>query len=420
MKGGECMRKVETADIAVLGGGASGLAAAVSVLETYNCRLIVAERLDRVGKKLLATGNGRCNLSNRSLSAEAYSGSVKNMMQIIGKSADTEDFFMSMGMLCVSDSEGRIYPRSNSASSVLDALRIKLKELGGEELCGFDVKNIRTESDGFTLVSDSGEIECKRLIIAAGGYASPVFGTDGTVMRILRNMGYKTSKICPAAAPLRVSQEQIRGLKGVRAKCTVKAVSDGMILREESGEIQFTDNALSGICVFNLAKYLSGYEGRLILSADFCPDMSENKLTEFLCLAQSARYNCSLDDFLTGLLTKKLASYIMKRSVGRPLTESVSELKYADLKRISHNIKNLDFNISGASPWQNAQVTFGGIHGSCVDKRLESKLHKGMYLCGEILDVTGDCGGFNLQWAWSSGRLAGSSCAESLRAEELK
>lgn len=405
-------------DIAVIGGGASGLASALSALDTFSCSVTVAEKLDRVGKKILSTGNGRCNLSNRTLSENCYSGSVKNMMRIIGKCSDTEDFFNGMGLLCVSDSEGRVYPRSNSAASVLDALRIRLDMLGGTELCGFDVTDIEITGNGFTLSSDSGSINCRKLIIAAGGYAAPSLGTDGSVMRLLKKMGYKTSKIFPAVAPLRADSQELKGLKGVRAKGRVKAIADGRCIHEESGEIQFTDNFLSGICIFNMARYMAEYEGRLTIEIDLCPGMKAAKLEEFICMAQAMRYDCSLEDLLTGILTKKLAVYIIKKALGRPLSDAVSSIGYPEIKAIVRQIKSLCFKITGASPWQNAQATAGGIHGSCVDENLQSKLHKGIYLCGEILDVVGDCGGFNLQWAWSSGILAGRSCALSLRQKE--
>lgn len=412
------MRGKFDTDIAVIGGGASGLAAAIGAAETYNCRITVAERLDRVGKKLLATGNGRCNLSNRFLAPERYSGSVKNMMDIIGTCSDTEEFFMTMGLLCTADSEGRLYPKGNSAASVLDALRLKLEMLGCSELCGFDVREIVPNGSGFTLVSENRSLRCRKLIIAAGGYAAPMFGTDGSIMRILRDMGFKTTKLCPAAAPLRVSADELKGLKGVRVKCRVSAFSDDDLLHEENGEVQFTENSLSGICVFNMARYFADHEGRLSIELDLCPDMSRKSLEEFICLAQSMRFGCSLQDLLTGLLTKKLAVYIVKRALARPVTESASDLRFDEIQAIAALIKKLRFKVTGASSWQNAQATSGGIHGSCVDKRLRLKELHGCYICGEILDVVGDCGGFNLQWAWASGTLAGRSCAEELRAED--
>lgn len=403
-------------DIAIIGGGASGLAAAIGASETNSAASVaIAERLNKTGRKLLATGNGHCNLSNRNLTEKSYRGSVKNVMEIIGKTPSAEEFFRSLGVLCTSDGQGRMYPYSNSAASVLNALRLRTSELGVQELCGFEVKEITEKNGGFILRSATGEIGCRRVIVAAGGYAAPAFGTDGSMTGILRKMGYQTAKLCPAVAPLRVRPDKLRGLKGVRVKGRVSAVSEGKILREETGEIQFTENSLSGICVFNLAALFSRYEGRFALRADLVPDMSMKKLEEYLCCVQYLRREYPLEELLTGLFVKNLAVYLVKNSLGRPLTDKISTLKQRELQQLARTIKSLEFEVSGCSPWQNAQSTSGGIHGSCVEETLRSKLHKGIYFAGEILDVDGDCGGYNLQWAWSSGLWAGKNCAESLR-----
>ncbi|MBQ8297970.1 MAG: aminoacetone oxidase family FAD-binding enzyme [Ruminococcus sp.] len=404
------------ADIAIVGGGASGLAAAIGAAgANATLKVVIAERLDKTGRKILATGNGRCNLSNRNLSGKAYHGSVNNVMDVIAETPSAEEFFGELGVLCTSDEQGRIYPYSSSAASVLNALRIRSAALGVKEVCGFEVKSIEKKNGRFLLRSEDREIECSRVIIAAGGYAAPSFGTDGGMMRLFREKGYRTAKICPAVAPFKVSREALKGLKGVRVKGKIAALSDGKVLREEYGEIQFTESTVSGICVFNLAYLMSQYEGRLSLRADLMPEMSVKKLEEYLFSVQYQRYDCTLEELLTGIFVKNLAVYLVKRAVGRPLTDKISALKYGELHRLAELIKSLEFEVTGSSPWQNAQVTSGGIHGSCINARLESKLDRGVYFAGEILDVDGDCGGYNLQWAWSSGLLAGRSCAESLK-----
>ncbi len=408
-------------DIAVIGGGASGLAAAIGALEAYSCDVIILERLEKTGRKILAAGNGRCNIGNINISPEFYHGSVKNTAAVLAGVPAPDEFFSDMGVLCTSDKQGRIYPRSNTGASILGALRIRCDMLGARELCGFTAVDISASSDGYIITSETGDsVSCRRIIIASGGYAAPVFGTDGSMLRILRNMGYTASKICPGIAPLKVSPESVKGLKGVRAKGRVSAVCGGKVLKTQQGEIQFTENSLSGICVFNLAHLFSEYEGRLSVRCDLLPDMKRDKLEEYLFLVQSMRYDCTLEEFLTGLFPKNLAVYIMKNTLGRPLTESVSSLSYPDIRSIAEKIKCLEFKVTGCSPWQNAQVTCGGIHGDCVDRNLQSRLHKGLYLCGEILDNDGDCGGYNLQWAWASGLHAGKNCALSLMAEEQK
>lgn len=410
------------ADIGIIGGGASGLAAAIGAAESdTSASIIIAERLDRTGKKILATGNGRCNLSNKKITAEAYHGTVKSLMTIIDNTPSAEDFFSGLGVLCTADSQGRMYPYSNSAATVLNALRLRISQLDVKEVCNFEVKKILPEKDGYILSSDNSEIKCRRIIIAAGGYAAPSFGTDGSVTHLLKDMGYKTSKICPAVAPLRVNPKSVRGLKGVRVKGNISAVSGDKILRTEKGEIQFTENTVSGICVFNLAYLFSEYEGRLSLRADLMPDMSLNELEEYLFCIQGMRYNSCIQELLTGLFASNIAGYIIRNTLAdRTSEDKISSLKYNEIRSIAAKIKCLEFEVTGCSPWQNAQATSGGVHGRSVDEKLESRLHKGMYFCGEILDTDGDCGGYNLQWAWSSGLWAGRNCALSLKTEAEK
>ncbi|WP_303820864.1 aminoacetone oxidase family FAD-binding enzyme [Ruminococcus flavefaciens] len=404
-------------DIAVIGGGASGFAAAIEAKTALpKARVVILEKLDRVGRKILATGNGRCNLSNINLSADHYHGSVKNVMRIIGATPSAKEFFGSIGVICTADTKGRIYPKSNSAATVLSALRLRAEELYISERCNFEATFIESTNDGFRIHSASGEkFPCRRVIVAAGGYAAPQFGTDGSVIRLLRSKGCHTTKICPAVAPLRVRPELLKGLKGVRAKGRVMAYSAGRLLKEEVGEIQFTENALSGICVFNMAHLFSQYEGKLKLRLDLAADMDADQLEGYLRVIQYQRGKQTTEELLTGIFPRNLSSYITKRALGKPLTVLISELRDNDLRQVVQLIKCLEFDVTGTAPWKDAQVTSGGISGECVDERLQLRSEKGIFLCGEILDVDGDCGGYNLQWAWSSGILAGRSCADSLR-----
>lgn len=414
-KGGEKMEKIWT-DIAIIGGGASGLAAALEAAMTNSSlKIAIVERLDRVGKKILTTGNGRCNLSNKNLDEKYYHGTI-DAMKVIRKTTSAEDFFKLLGVVCTTDEQGRMYPRSNSAATILGALRLKARELGIIELCGQNVVSIKKSVKGYILATDTTEILSKRVIIASGGYAAPSSGTDGSMMRILKEMGYQVSKICPAVAPLRVKPEFLKGMKGVRAKGKIQAVSGGKVLYEEIGEIQFTENSLSGICVFNLAYLMSEYEGKLTLRIDLLPEMSENELADYLFMVKNQRSCFEISELLTGIFARNPAQYLIKRILNRQQSDAISTLKNGELRKLAKEIKSLEFEVSGTSPWQNAQATSGGINVNCVNENLESKLHEGIYFAGEILDVDGECGGYNLQWAWSSGIWSGKNCAESLKA----
>lgn len=404
-------------DIAVIGGGASGLTAAIAAKkEAPALSVTIFERLDRVGKKLLSTGNGRCNLSNKKIYPEYYYGSIKNCMEILDKTPDAEEFFMDLGVPVIADDKGRMYPRSGSAATVLNALRMRVSEVGAAEECGFDLAEIKKSGGNFTLKStDDKCVQCSRIIVAAGGYAAPQFGTDGSVLRIFRDKGYKIAKICPAVAPLKVNADKLRGLKGVRMKGSVSAVSGGKILKTERGEIQFTESTVSGICVFNLARFFAEYEGRMTLCLDLADDMKTEELAAYLEMIKKQRGDHPAEELLTGIFAKNPAVYLVKNILGVPLSAKISTIESKDLKRLAEGIKALKFEVSGCSAWKNAQVTAGGIHGSCVDEKLQSVREKGIYFCGEILDTDGDCGGYNLQWAWSSGMWAGGNCARDLR-----
>lgn len=405
-------------DIAVIGGGASGYASAIASARLSGAKVTILERLSRTGKKIIATGNGKCNLSNKSLKPENYHGSV-DAMKIIRSTPDGYEFFTKgMGVMCVYGSEGReggIYPRSNSATTVLNALRLTAHSLGVKEVCDFEVKSISGNDNHYIIKSKDDTVICRKIIVACGGYAGTSFGTDGSMMRIFREMGYKISKVCPAVASLRVSPDALKGLKGVRVKGRISAVYGGEVLRTEYGEMHFNENNISGICVFNLAYLFQEYEGRLSLHADLLPDMEKNNITEYLEKIKKIRSGYSLEETLTGVFPKNLAVYLVKNTLQRPLTEKIETLSDSEIKKLTDVIKCLEFEVTGCSNWQNAQATCGGIHADCVTESLESKRHRGIYFCGEILDTVGDCGGYNLQWAWSSGIWAGMHCAESMK-----
>ena len=404
-------------NIIVIGGGASGLTAAIAAKEAApEIDVTILEHCDRAGKKILATGNGRCNLSNRDISPEKYHGSL-DAVRLIGRTESGEEMFGRLGVLTFADSQGRVYPRSESAATILNVLRMRCGELGIDLKCGreYSVKAIRPEESGVSVICDAGGSRCGGLIIAAGGYASPQHGTDGGMVKILRELGLKTAKVCPAVAPLRTEQALLKGLKGVRIKGRVSAYSGEQHLRTEEGEIQFTDSALSGICVFNLAYLFAEYEGRLTLKADLLPELTAAELEEYLRKIRISRGKQPLEELLTGIFAKNPAIYLVKRAIGRPMTELISTVSDHEIKALAELVKCAVFPVTGCAGWKDSQATCGGIHGSCVDDDLRVKRFSSVYLCGEVLDVVGDCGGYNLQWAWSSGLIAGRSCAERLK-----
>ncbi len=399
-------------DIAVVGGGASGYACAIQAkLSNPALEVAVIERLSRTGRKILATGNGRCNLSNTSISAENYHGSV-NVMDIIEKTPDCFDFFgNTVGLVCTVGKNGCVYPKSNSASSVVNLVRMKMTAMGIKEICDYQVTDIVPKDGFFVLKSGDMSLTSRRVVICAGGCASPCFGTDGSMLKVLENLGYTVTKTCPAIAPLKADKVLLKGLGGVRVQGKVTALSGKKILKKECGEIQFNDENISGICVFNLAYLWQEYGKNLALKIDLAPDYTHRQLFEYLVNIKNMFGDFPIQDMLSGLLTKNLSVYIAKNALGYNMSAKIKTVSDGDIKKICDKIKSLKFDITGCSPWKNAQATYGGVHAECVGTNLESKLHRGMYFCGEILDTVGDCGGYNLQWAWSSGICAGRECA---------
>jgi len=391
-------------DIAIIGGGASGLAAAITAAR-LGAAVVILEKLARVGKKILATGNGRCNLGNLSQELDAYWGSVE-LSPVLKAFPGESDFFRSLGVWVRPDEAGRLYPASFQAASVLDALRLECTRLGVAEICDFPVREITQSKDGFVLTSDTGQsAAARRVILAAGGAAGAQFGTSGDGVRLARELGHQVTDCYPALAPIPVEARRVRGLKGIRVQAEVTALRDGQIVDREAGQVQFADDALTGICVFNLAHLRPD-----ILALDllpWCKD-AQGLLAEIL----NHRAGAALEDVLTGLFPKRIGQVLIKACTDQPLTAPASVLKTAEITALAKLMKEWQFPARPADNWDMAQVTAGGVTG--VLSTLESPLLPGLYFAGEVLDVHGDCGGFNLRWAWASGWTAGECAARGL------
>lgn len=398
--------------IAVIGAGASGMTAAYAAAHA-GAQVTLLERLPRVGKKLLLTGNGRCNLGNTHREMTHYHGSLPQAERILS-GTDPEAWFRSLGLYCRKDPEGRMYPMSNTAASVLDALRFACQSQGVESLCDARVTGIRRDKGGFLLTVPQGAIRADRVIFSAGGYAAPNCGTDGTAMAMLRELGHPVSTPQPALCPIRTDPAGVKALKGIRVHAAVSALLGGTCLGRETGELQFTDGALSGICIFQLSGYAARYGSRLIISVDLLPEWTQEEAYGFLTQLHSRRRQLPLEELLTGMLPKRLGQVLLRRITDAPLTEPAACLTSPQLHRIAQVLKGLSFPVTGTAPWQAAQVTIGGIPGRVLTDTLESRLCPGLYVTGEAADLWGDCGGYNLMWAWASGICAGEAAARSL------
>lgn len=397
-------------DIAVIGGGASGLTAAISAKRAApDSRICLLERLPRVGKKLLATGNGRCNLTNDNMSRSYFSGSCTKFYNVI-ESFDTKKFFESLGLICTADSEGRIYPMSNTASSVLDALRLETERLGIDVICDFTVQDIK---NGYVISSDNDTVSAKAVILCGGGLSQSSLGSDGSLLRLSKNMGIKVTRLAPALTAVKTDVNLVKALKGLRVHGKVTLYCDKP-LKSEYGEIQFNEGVLSGICIFNLSTCFT--EGKKhYITLDLLPEMSEKEIENTLKNIQKIRSEAPLEDFLSGILHKRLGNLVIKNVADYRLNEPCSVLKPSDIKEIAVQIKALRFPVTGLQGFEKSQVTSGGIHAEELNDMLMSKKYKGLYFCGEMLDIIGLCGGYNLTFAFASGYYAGKNVAESIK-----
>lgn len=386
--------------ILIIGGGASGMMAALTASHSPENHVILAERQSRMGRKLLATGNGRCNLTNRNLDTSRYYGEDPSFCTYALKYFDSEAtlaYFRSLGLLTVTEPSGRVYPYSDSANSVLDVLRLPLEQRQNVEImAGKEILSLSRKKGTFVAKTAEEEITADRVIVCAGGLAGSKLGGTEMGYKLLASFGHSRTKLYPSLVQIKTDTNLVRSLKGVRCEARVKY---GRLVKR--GELQFTDYGVSGPVIFELSRGAVGGE----LEIDLLPDLTEAEILELLEARCRAMPELKAEDLLTGILHNRLGRTIL-RGCGVSLEEPCSGVYAFD--RIVSMCKSLTLNILGTMGMEQAQVTAGGIRTVEFDpETMESRLCPGLYAAGEVLDIDGDCGGYNLQWAWSSGRLAG-------------
>ena len=395
--------------IAIIGAGASGMAAAITAAASGTHEILLFERQARVGKKLLATGNGRCNLTNRQAAVSHYHGTDPSFILPALQAFPVEstlDFFSALGLYTVTEPGGRVYPYSDQANSVVDVLRFGLERKNITLLAGTEITGVKHDAEGFLLRAGSESYRADRLIVACGGAAGTKLGGGLSGYQLLRSLGHHCTKLYPSLVQLKTDTEQVRGLKGVRANARLRLLLNGSLLAVAGGEVQFTDYGISGPAVFDLSRAASTAEGTE-LHLDLLPDMRSEELLSTLCIRISRYPNMLCEDLLTGILHNRLGRMLLK-SVGVPLSNPLTSLNWKQLTDAVEACHDFRLRVLGNMGMEHAQVTAGGIctQEFCAET-LESRIVPGLYACGEVLDVDGDCGGYNLQWAWSSGLLAG-------------
>ena len=395
--------------IAIIGGGASGMAAALAAAENPAAEVILLERQARVGKKLSATGNGRCNLTNLHAGVQGYHGEDAAFSQYALNRFSPEEtlaWFQKLGLYTVAEESGRVYPYSDQANSVVDVLRFALEKPNITLHTGFEVEKVKKTTTGFHIEGTEGSIECDKLIVACGGLAGTKLGGTMSGYKLLRSLGHKATRLRPTLVQLKSGWGGCASLKGVRANCHAAIYHDDVLHNESSGEIQFTELGLSGPVMFEISRDACEGKGMWECRLDFLPDISETELKNMLLPRKNT--NLTVADLLTGILHNRLGR-VLTQEIGIPGYVPVAQLEEAELERICHGVKHFFVSLTEPLGMDAAQVTAGGIlTRDFDDKTMESRLVPGLYACGEVLDIDGDCGGYNLQWAWSSGRLAGS------------
>lgn len=398
--------------VIVIGGGASGLMAAIQAARA-GARVTILEHTDRVGKKILSTGNGKCNMTNLYQGDECYRSSNPGFpRKVIEKfSVDqTLAFFEGIGIL-TKNRNGYLYPNSDQASSVLDVLRMEAARCSVKVVCGCEIRKIVKNHDGiFEVITSSGIYRGDSLILATGSKAAPGTGSDGSGYELARSLGHRVMKPLPALVQLRCQEKHYKQLAGIRTEARLTLYVDGKETDVQTGELQLTDYGISGIPTFQLSRYASvalAGKRKVQVRIDFLPQQTLEETRTYLEIRRTAMGEKTAEEWMTGLLNKKLSSLLLKLA-GISLGERMDKVDRKRWSRLIEQMKEYETVVAATNPYENAQVCCGGVDTREIDpETMESRLVPGLYLAGELLDVDGICGGYNLQWAWSSGALAG-------------
>ena len=398
-------------DCIILGGGAAGLAAACA-LRGAGMRVTLVERLDRVGKKILATGNGRCNLSNRDLNP-AYYAHAESFVRTLYASVspkDVEAFFSGLGLM-TAEEDGRIYPRSLMASSVLDVLRSGCNDDNLTIMTGCEALSITpSRRGGYCVQLSSGEgLFAPYVIAAMGGSAAPGMGTDGAGCRLLGSLGHRITPLYPALVQLRCEHAALRSLKGLRTHAAVTLIVDKTAIASEHGELLFADYGLSGVCIFQLSRFAGAplAQGKCVaLQVNLLPEIPQQDLPGWLDARISALAPCTALAMLTGVFPRMLSMALLREAGISPEADAQA-LTAKARGMLLQALSGMTFPVTGTQGFKNAQVTRGGVSLDDVEaSTMASRIYDGLYLCGELLDVDGPCGGYNLHFAFASALAA--------------
>ena len=397
--------------VLVIGGGAAGMMAALTAAENGHA-VTLLERQGRVGRKLMATGNGRCNLTNHHVSPAHYHGETPDFCRHALAAFDVGStllYFAGLGLLTTAEDSGRVYPFSNMAGSVLDVLRFALENSGIDLRTGCVVTGIKKEGNTFLVRTESGEeFTADRVILAAGGAAGGKVGGVMDGYQLAKGLGHHRTALYPSLVQIRTDPTYPRALKGVKAEAAVTIRRGGEVLARNRGEVLFTEYGVSGPVIFDISRTAATGGDGLTVTLDLFPDWAPREALDWLRQRRQSAGDREAGTLLTGALHSRLGQMVCKAAGFT--NQRAADLSDGDLRRIAAQAKGFALPITGVCGFDQAQVTAGGLRCGEFDPRtMESRLVPGFYACGEVLDIDGDCGGYNLQWAWSSGHAAGAA-----------
>ncbi|MBQ4382834.1 MAG: aminoacetone oxidase family FAD-binding enzyme [Oscillospiraceae bacterium] len=401
---------MEKRSCAVIGGGAAGLMAALTASER-GAAVTVFERQARVARKLMATGNGRCNLSNTDMRPERYHGDrafAERVFETFSQ-RDTLELFHSLGLVTVEEPGGRLYPLSDSAASVADTLRLRCLAQGVDFRTGTAVRALKRAGSGFAIITDEGSETFPRVLVACGGCAGAWLGGVSDGYELLCSLGHRRTKLFPSLVQLKTDAAPIRGLKGIRCDAGVTLLRGDSVIAQSAGEVQFTEYGVSGPAVFDVSRAASVQGGGLTLTLDLVRQLEKRETVDLLMEKRDSMPALAAEDLLIGVLHNRLGRVLIK-SAGVESAKAAGDVSNRELAAIAGACKAFTLPVTGTLGFDSAQVTAGGVETADFDPAtMESRLVPGLFAAGEVLNVDGDCGGYNLQFAWSTGRIGGLS-----------
>lgn len=412
-------------EVAIIGGGAAGLFTALYLKyqlikeDIDDVAVIVYERLERTGKKILATGNGRCNLSNSKVNKDKYNNPefVKSFIRQFGFK-DLKEFLYEMGLYIITDEVGRAYPHSETATTVLDVLRTKIKQYGIEERCNSEVKKLTKFRNKFVIETvRNKKYIADYVVMTTGGKAAEIHGSNGSGYSLLKTFKHKVIDPKPGLVSIKTDEQLVKGISGVRVKTKVSLYERKKkeVVWTEFGEVLFKNDGLSGIVIMQASSYIQHNPGQYYIHLDLYPTIEWDDLFNDLKKRVKELSDLEIPNILLGMFPKMVGMAVLKRAKV-DLAGRVRDLKDRDIARIINTIKEFEFEYKGTADFDKAQVTIGGIDVTEVsNKTLESKKVENLYIAGELLDIDGDCGGFNLHWAFASGVAVAKDLVKKIR-----